>query len=174
MSRFSIVVKVEDLFVDEAQRRQGIATRAPELAEEYAYSLPGVEAAILDALPRNEVALRLHRKLGYDPLCVATLRKRIRPGSPRHGLRTGRAGFPDVRALKKAVPGGQQISPARPFYLFQRYGPLFFPSGLFLAPSAQDWAGHYSVWGLIFYFGNFVLPLLIIQGAGAVISVPRP
>ena len=70
-----IVVQLEDIFVDEPMRGQGIASQAILLAEQQAQKLPGIEAMTLQVVTRNEVALRLYHKLGYDTMSMVTLRK---------------------------------------------------------------------------------------------------
>ena len=70
-----IVVHLEDVFVDEPMRRQGIASQAILLAEQQAQKLPGIEAMTLQVVTRNEAALRLYHKLGYDTMSMVTLRK---------------------------------------------------------------------------------------------------
>lgn len=71
----SIVVQLEDVFVDEAMRGQGIASQAILLAEQQAQKIPGIEAMTLQVVTRNEAALRLYHKLGYDTMSMVTLRK---------------------------------------------------------------------------------------------------
>ena len=70
-----IVVQLEDVFVDEAMRGQGIASQAILLAEQQAQKLPGIEAMTLQVVTRNEAALKLYHKLGYDTMSMVTLRK---------------------------------------------------------------------------------------------------
>ena len=50
--------------------------------EEAARRTPGVQAMTVAAAPRNTAALRLYRRLGYDSLCLVTLRKEFGP-NPR-------------------------------------------------------------------------------------------
>lgn len=68
---------LEDLFILPQYQRRGIGTRAVALAEkivkEYSDSL------YLEAAARNEGAIRLYRKLGYDCLNTVTLRKDFHP-----------------------------------------------------------------------------------------------
>lgn len=68
---------LEDLFVLPQYQRRGIGARAVALAEkivkEYSDSL------YLEAAARNEGAIRLYRKLGYDCLNTVTLRKDFHP-----------------------------------------------------------------------------------------------
>ena len=61
--------------IDKERRGQGIATRAIALAEQKAKEEPGVEAMVLQVVTRNEDALRLYRRLGYDTMSMVTLRK---------------------------------------------------------------------------------------------------
>ena len=74
-----IVVWVEDLWVDEDQRGRGIASATFEALEAFVASEhPEVEAISLDVAPRNEDALRLYHRLGYDAISLVTLRKTVR------------------------------------------------------------------------------------------------
>ena len=61
--------------MDKERRGQGIATRAIALAEQKAKDEPGVEAMVLQVVTRNEDALRLYHRLGYDTMSMVTLRK---------------------------------------------------------------------------------------------------
>ena len=61
--------------MDEPMRGQGIASQAILLAEQQAQKLPGIEAMTLQVVTRNEAALRLYHKLGYDTMSMVTLRK---------------------------------------------------------------------------------------------------
>ena len=70
-----IVMELADIFVDKERRGQGIATRAIALAEQKAKEEPGVEAMVLQVVTRNEDALRLYHRLGYDTMSMVTLRK---------------------------------------------------------------------------------------------------
>jgi len=71
------VAWIEDVFVDETMRRQGIATEAIKLAEELIKSKPDYDAVCLNVVPRNIGALRLYHKLGYDSLSLITVRKEL-------------------------------------------------------------------------------------------------
>ena len=64
---------LEELFVLPEFQGRGIGTRAIGLAEEIvsAYS----ESFYIEAAARNEKAIRLYRKLGYDCLNTVTIRK---------------------------------------------------------------------------------------------------
>lgn len=73
----SNVAWIEDIFVDENFRNKGIATRAIKIAEEIIKSNPGYTAICFDVVPRNEAALRLYYKLGYDNLSMITVRKEL-------------------------------------------------------------------------------------------------
>ena len=77
-----LVMELADLFVDEERRGRGVATAAIALAEQAARRTPGVQAMTVAAAPRNTAALRLYRRLGYDSLCLVTLRKEFGP-NPR-------------------------------------------------------------------------------------------
>ena len=63
-----IVMELADIFVDKERRGQGIATRAIALAEQKAKEE-------LQVVTRNEDALRLYHRLGYDTMSMVTLRK---------------------------------------------------------------------------------------------------
>lgn len=75
--RSDIVAWIEDIYVDKAYRGKGIATRAIYLAEEIIRTRPGYKAVCFDVVPRNEAALRLYYKLGYDSLSLITVRKEL-------------------------------------------------------------------------------------------------
>ena len=70
-----IVMQLEDLFVDEPMRGQGIATQAIALAEQEAQKVEGIEAMTIEVVTRNEAALHLYHKLGYDTMSMVSLRK---------------------------------------------------------------------------------------------------
>ena len=57
-------MQLEDVFVDEAMRGQGIASQAILLAEQQAQKIPGIEAMTLQVVTRNEAALRLYTNWG--------------------------------------------------------------------------------------------------------------
>ncbi len=76
-------LQLEDVFVDEAMRGQGIASQAILLAEQQAQKLPGIEAMTLQVVTRNEAALKLYHKLGYDTMSMVTLRKEFGQSSRR-------------------------------------------------------------------------------------------
>jgi len=69
------VAWIEDIFVDENLRGQGIASAAIAAAEDIARARPGYTAMHMEVVPRNESAMRLYHKLGYDSLSLITLRK---------------------------------------------------------------------------------------------------
>jgi ribosomal protein S18 acetylase RimI-like enzyme len=71
------VAWIEDIYVDEKKRNMGIATSAIKKAEEIIKSKPGYTAICFDVVPRNEKALRLYHKLGYDSLSIITVRKEL-------------------------------------------------------------------------------------------------
>lgn len=83
-----IVVELADLYVVPARRGQGIGTAAIGLAEDLAKQMPGIEAMTLQVMTRNEAALRLYHKLGYDTMSLVTLRKEF-----GENPRTGTADF---------------------------------------------------------------------------------
>ena len=72
--RGSTVCWIEDIFVAEAFRRQGIAGQAISLAEE-TLKKRGVKGVSMDVVPDNLPALRLYHRLGYDRLSIITVRK---------------------------------------------------------------------------------------------------
>jgi len=82
-----IVMQLEDIFVQPALRGQGIATSAIEQAEEICRRMHGIEAVTLQVVTRNEAALRLYHKLGYDTLSLVTVRKELGPNPRRRKLR---------------------------------------------------------------------------------------
>ena len=73
--RGSNVAWIEDIFVEESYRGQGIATEAIGLVEQRVQSNPAYNALCIDVVPRNEAAIRLYHRLGYDALSLLTLRK---------------------------------------------------------------------------------------------------
>ncbi|HEY8395249.1 MAG TPA: GNAT family N-acetyltransferase [Bacilli bacterium] len=66
-------MKLEDIFVLPEYQRRGIGSKAIELAmgivKEYSVCL------YVEAAARNEAAIRLYRKLGFDCVNTVTLRK---------------------------------------------------------------------------------------------------
>ena len=82
-----IVMQLEDIFVQPPLRGRGIATAAIAQAEALCRQMPGIEAVTLQVVPRNEAALRLYHKLGYDTLSLVTLRKELGPNPRRRRLR---------------------------------------------------------------------------------------
>ncbi len=75
--RGSIVAWIEDIFVDEDKRGQGIATEAISAAEDIVRGRAGYEALCLDVVPRNTAAMKLYHKLGFTDLSMITLRKEL-------------------------------------------------------------------------------------------------
>ena len=75
--RGPIAAWIEDIFVDEDKRRQGIATAAFAAAEDIVRGKKGYEALCLDVVPRNTEALKLYHKLGFTDLSIVTLRKEL-------------------------------------------------------------------------------------------------
>ncbi len=71
------VAWIEDIYVAPQFRGQGVATRAIALAERLIAQKPGYDAVCMDVAPRNEAALRLYHRLGYDSLSLVTLRKQL-------------------------------------------------------------------------------------------------
>ena len=76
--RGSTVCWIEDIFVDEKLRGQGIASEAIRLAEEI-LRRRGVTGICMDVVPDNTSALRLYHRLGYDRLSTVTVRKDFQP-----------------------------------------------------------------------------------------------
>lgn len=72
--RGSTVCWIEDIFVEESRRRQGVAGQAIALAEEI-LKKRGVKGVSMDVVPDNLPALRLYHRLGYDRLSIVTVRK---------------------------------------------------------------------------------------------------
>ncbi|MBE6951940.1 MAG: GNAT family N-acetyltransferase [Ruminococcaceae bacterium] len=72
------VAWIEDIFVDPACRGRGYATAAIEEAERIVAADPRYTAVCLDVVPRNQAALHLYHKLGYDRLSLITVRKELR------------------------------------------------------------------------------------------------
>ena len=69
---------IEDIFVEESLRRQGIASKAIGHVEEILQKR-GVEGICMDVVPDNIPALRLYHRLGYDRLSIVTVRKDMQP-----------------------------------------------------------------------------------------------
>ena len=69
---------IEDIFVEESLRGQGIAARAIGLVEEVLQKRD-VEGICMDVVPDNIPALRLYHRLGYDRLSIVTVRKDMQP-----------------------------------------------------------------------------------------------
>lgn len=72
--RGSTVCWIEDIFIAEEYRRQGIASAAIGLAENLLKER-GVKGVSMDVVPDNLPALRLYHRLGYDRLSIITIRK---------------------------------------------------------------------------------------------------
>ena len=72
--RGSTVCWIEDIFVAEEFRRQGIASGAIALAENLLKER-GVKGISMDVVPDNLPALRLYHRLSYDRLSIITVRK---------------------------------------------------------------------------------------------------
>lgn len=76
--RGAAVCWIEDIFVEEGLRRQGIASKAIGLVEDVLQKR-GVEGICMDVIPDNIPALRLYHHLGYDRLSIVTVRKDMQP-----------------------------------------------------------------------------------------------
>ena len=63
--------------MDKNYRNKGIATRSIRVAEEIIKSHVGYTSICFDVVPRNNEALRLYHKLGYDNLSIITVRKEL-------------------------------------------------------------------------------------------------
>lgn len=75
--RGSNVAWIEDLFVDPQHRNKGIATQAIQIAEDMVKLNPNFTAICFDVVPRNDAALKLYYKLGYNSLSIITIRKEL-------------------------------------------------------------------------------------------------
>lgn len=71
------VAWIEDIFIDEQYRNQGIATESIRQAEKIIAQNPQYTAICLDVAPKNKSALSLYYKLGYDELSIITVRKEL-------------------------------------------------------------------------------------------------
>ncbi|MBQ6067151.1 MAG: GNAT family N-acetyltransferase [Clostridia bacterium] len=76
--RGSTVCWIEDIFVAEHLRGQGIASEAIRLAEGLLQKR-GVTGVCMDVVPDNIAALKLYHRLGYDRLSTVTVRKDFQP-----------------------------------------------------------------------------------------------
>ena len=72
--RGSEICWIEDIFVKEEFRRQGIASNAIAQVEDI-LKARGVKGVSMDVVPDNLPALRLYHRLGYDRLSIVTVRK---------------------------------------------------------------------------------------------------
>ena len=72
------VAWIEDIFVDEKYRGQGIGSQAINSAEEIIKQKSGYTAVCMDVVPQNKNALSTYHKLGYDTLSLITVRKEFR------------------------------------------------------------------------------------------------
>lgn len=71
------VAWIEDLFIDESYRGQGIGSQAINSAENIIKQKSGYTAVCMDVVPRNANALAMYHKLGYDTLSLITVRKEL-------------------------------------------------------------------------------------------------
>lgn len=69
------VAWIEDLYVCPELRGQGIARKAIGLAEKIVAEKPGYTAICIDVVSRNDRAIDLYYRLGYDSLSLLTMRK---------------------------------------------------------------------------------------------------
>lgn len=72
---------LEDLFVEEAFRRQGIATKVIELMWEKLQK-SGKETMYLEVVPANKEAMALYHKLGFTNLNTLTLNRSVKKKKP--------------------------------------------------------------------------------------------
>ncbi len=75
--RGSNVAWIEDIYIDPKHRSKGYATQAIKVAEEKIKADPNYTAICFDVVPRNEAAMKLYHKLGYDSLSIITVRKEL-------------------------------------------------------------------------------------------------
>ncbi len=71
------VAWIEDIFIDESHRGQGIGRQAIDAAENIIKQKLGYTAVCMDVVPRNINALAMYHNLGYDTLNLMTLRKEL-------------------------------------------------------------------------------------------------
>lgn len=71
------VAWIEDIFVDEKYRGQGIGRQAINSAENIIKQKLRYTAVCMDVVPRNTGALAIYHKLGYDTLSMITVRKEL-------------------------------------------------------------------------------------------------
>lgn len=69
------VAWIEDLYVRPQLRGRGAASQAIRLAEKIVSAKPGYTAMCMDVAPRNEQALNLYYRLGYNSISLITLRR---------------------------------------------------------------------------------------------------
>ncbi|RAI82659.1 GNAT family N-acetyltransferase [Macrococcoides goetzii] len=70
-----IVCWVEDLYIIPEERGKGYGSYSLKLAENIVRSKPGYQAISLDVSIRNQTAIDLYFKNGYDSISLITLRK---------------------------------------------------------------------------------------------------
>ncbi len=68
---------LEDIYVESQWQNRGIGTRAIRLVEEIVKTYS--ESLYIEAAARNERAIRLYRRIGYDCLNTITIRKDFHP-----------------------------------------------------------------------------------------------
>ncbi len=71
------VAWIEDLYVEEKHRRQGIGSFAIKEAEKIVSCDSKYTALCIDVVPQNKNALELYYELGYDSLSIITVRKEL-------------------------------------------------------------------------------------------------
>lgn len=72
------VAWIEDLYVEEKHRRQGIGSFAIREAEKILSCNPKYTALCIDVVPQNKNAIDLYYELGYDSLSIITIRKELK------------------------------------------------------------------------------------------------
>jgi len=71
------VAWIEDIYIDEEHRGQGLASQAVACAEKNIAGDKRYTAVCMDVSPRNDDALRLYARLGYTNIGMLTLRKEL-------------------------------------------------------------------------------------------------
>lgn len=89
-SRGCAIDWLEDIFVQPSWQGRGMGTQAIRLAEEIVRTYS--DCLYIEAAARNERAIRLYRRIGYDCLNTITIRKDFRPESGKTVGRTTIAG----------------------------------------------------------------------------------
>lgn len=77
------VVSIEQIYVKEHLRCQGIATQAIQAIETLLQKRGELQAITMEVSPRNTHSMHLYHTLGYDNLCLLTMRKEFKE-NPRN------------------------------------------------------------------------------------------